>query len=433
MNPSPANSAHAQFDAGHAAFVALRMDVDYAQQRVTPGSSEAARPVNPIYAAAAEASRTVKLLLGDSLTYDSNVLRLPANVDPLTAAGVSSKSDTINVAHVGLSLDKAYAQQRIELEVTETAYRYAHLAFLNFDALEYRGAWHWHVTPRWAGTLRSERRIALASFADSQVSQRNQRNLRTTDNYRFSLDGALFGGWHVLLGAYQYQLKYDQGFLPQNSSRTQGVEAGFKYERASGSAVSLIQRSIQGEYLNRVADAANFSDNAFRQNDVELKLDWNLSGTSVMRGRLVWVDVHHANFAARNFSGLTGEWNYVWTPTGKLRIEIATKRDIAPWWQAFSSYKIDDSLSIMPTWQISAKTAVRARWERIQSDFRGPVFPLVSGLRSDTAQFAQLGVDWFPMRNLALDAGVQRQWRTSNFAGVDFDSWIAMFNAKLKF
>jgi exopolysaccharide biosynthesis operon protein EpsL len=417
----------------NAAFAALRMDQDYPQQRVAPDGAKSARRDDPISDAVAEATRSVKVVLGDSLIYDSNLLRLPNGVDPLAATGVSSKSDAINVAYVGLSVDKTYAQQRIELDVTETAYRYAHLAFLNFNALDYRGAWHWRLTPRWGGTLQSERRVALASFADSQFSQRNQRNLRVTDSYRLSLDGSLFGGWHALFGAFQNQTKYDQGFLPQNSSRTQGVEAGIKYERASGSALSLVQRAIQGEYLNRVADAANFSDNAFRQSDVELKLDWNLSGKSAIRGRLTWVAVRHEHFSARDFSGLAGELSYGWTPMGKLRVDVAVKRDIAPWWQDFSSYKIDDSLSIMPTWQVGAKTSVRARLEHIQSDFLGPVRPPVGPLRKDTGQTMQLGVDWRPLRNLVLDASLQHQRRTSNSSGVDFDTRSVALNAKLKF
>jgi exopolysaccharide biosynthesis operon protein EpsL len=411
----------------------LRMDMDYAQPRSKPDVMEAVdHHAQPNQSATASAPRTVKLLLGDSLIHDSNVLRLPGNVGPSTA-GVTSKSDTIHSAYVGLSIDKAYAQQRVELDVTETVYRYANLTSLNFDAFEYRGAWHWHLTPRWGGTLRSERRIALASFADSQFSQRNQRNLRTTDNYSFSLDGSLFGGWHVLFGVYQYQTKYDQGFLPQNSSRTLGAEAGIKYESAAGRVLSVMQRSIQGEYLNRVPDAANFSDNSFRQNDTELKLDWNLSGKSAIRSRLTWVNVRHEHISARDFSGLTGELGNIWTPTSKLRVEIVAKRDIASWWQTSSSYKIDDSLSITPTWQVSAKTSVRARLERMQSDFRGPVFPPLGAQRRDTVQNAQLGMDWSPLRNVVLDARLQRQWRSSNFSEVAFDASVASINAKLKF
>ena len=384
----------------------------------------------PIQAATADEPRTLEVVLGDSVIHDSNVFRLPGFVDPLLAVGVPSKSDTINVASVGLRIDKPYAQQRFQLDVTETAYRYSNFSFLNFDALEYRGAWLWHLTPRWSGALSAERRKALVSFADTQLFQ---RNLSTADNYRFSLDGSLFGGWHVLFGVFQSQQKYDQVVLPQSSSRTRGGEAGIRYENAAGSSLSVTRRSINGDYLNRVVDATNFIDNAFHQDESELSADWKLSGNSVLNGRLTWVDRHHEHFAERNFSGVTGELSYIWTPTGKLRVDIVAKRDINSWWETFSSYRVDDSLSFTPTWQVSAKTAVRMRLERIKSDFRGPVSPPPGPLRRDIVNSVQLAVDWSPLRSVSSGASLQRQWRSSNKSGVEFDDTIASVNAKLTF
>ena len=412
----------------------LRLDEDFLQQRFRRDVAETGnRYTDPIRAVIESGSRPVKVLLGASVIHDSNVLRLPRAVDAQSTVGVPSRADTISVAYAGVRVEKDYAQQRVELEVTETAYRYSRFSSLNFEALEYRGALQGHLTPRWSGTLSTERRIALASSADTQIAQRTQRNLRTSDDYRAAVDGSLGGGWHAIVGVFLHQLKYDQGFLPQNSSRTRGAEAGVKYERASGSAVSLIQRQIHGEYLNRVADAATFSDDAFRQKETELKLDWSASGKSVVRGRLSWLEVYHQHFAQRDFSGLTGELGYGWTPTGKLRIDVVARRDLSPWWQPFSSYKVDNSLSITPTWQVGAKTSVRARLERMHSDFRGPVFPPVGALRNDTVSSAQLGMEWSPSRSLAVDASVQRHWRSSNTPGVEFDATTVNVNAKLKF
>ncbi len=416
---------------------ALRMDGDFGDfgqrgaQAKRTGTAESEG--NAFQAAPMTASRLVKIVAGDSVIYDSNLFRLPSGVDAQAALGASSRSDTINVAYVGLRIDKDYAQQRFQLDLTQTAFRHANFSFLNYQAFEYRGEWNWHVTPRWSGTLSAERRVGTASFADTQIPQRTQRNLRTGDNLRLSLDGSLFGGWHVLLGVFQYQTKYDQGFLPQNSSRTRGAEGGIKYESASGSALSLLHRSIQGDYLNRVPDAVSFSDNAFRQNELELKLDRELSGKSRIQGRLTWIDVRHAHFAERDFSGLAGEWAYIWAPSGKLRIETVAKRDLSAWWQTYSSYRVDDSLSITPIWQIGAKTSLRARVERIRSDFRGPLPSNAGPARGDTLHSAQIGVEWLPLRSLTLDASLQRLRRSSNFSGVDFDTSIAGVNARIKF
>lgn len=376
--------------------------------------------------------RSVELVLADTLIHDSNVLRLPGNAVVLPA-GVSSKSDTINAATLGLRIDKEYAQQRIQLDIAGSAYRYSQLSYLNYDALEYRGAWQWRITPRWGGVLSADRRVSLASYADTALASRNQRNLNVTDNVQLTIDGTVHGGWHALLGVFQSQTKYAQAILPQNSNRVSGAEAGVKYVTAAGSALSLLRRSTQGDYLNRVPDAATVSDNAFHRNDTELRLDWNVSGKSAILGRIGKVDVRHENFAARNFSGLAGDITYAWSATDKLRIDLAARRELASWWQTTASYRIDDTLSLAPTWQISPKVSVRLRTERTQSDFLGPVVALTGPLRHDTAQSALLGIGWAPWPNVALDASLQRFKRSSNFAGLDYDSTVASVNARLRF
>lgn len=393
----------------------------------------ASAPVPMPGAAPRGSPRAVKIVSGASFVYDTNLLRLPGTTPAAAVPGVSSKSDLISAAHVGLAVDKQYMQQRFQLDMTQTVHRHANTTSLDYEAFEYRGNWDWHVTPRWGGGMSVERRVSAASFADTQVSQRAQRNLRTGDNLRLTVDGAVHGGWHVLMGAYQYQLKYDQGFLPQNSSRLRGAEAGAKYERAPGDALALVYRASRGDYLNRVPDTASFTDNAFRQAELELRLDWTVSGKSTVRARAARTSVTHEHVAVRDFSGMAGELAYTWTPTGKLRIEAAARRDLAPWWQSYSSYRMDNTFSIAPVWQLSAKTALRARFEHVRSDFRGAVPGYRGALRADTLNIAQVGAQWEALQSLTLDAGWQRQRRGSNFPDVDFDTNLIGVNAKLKF
>ena len=227
------------------------------------------------------------------------------------------------------------------------------------------------TSPRWSGTLSAERKKNLIPFDDNRSFQ---RNVRTTDDYRFTLDGWMFGGWHLLLGAVQYEQENEQTFLAEDSFRARGGEAGIKYVAASGSSISVIRRSTQGDYLNSVVNPASFTDNAFNQDESEVQANWNLSGKSALNGRLGWVNRHHEHFAERDFSGLAGELAYAWKPTGKLRLDVLAKRNITSWQEPFASYRVDNSLSLKSTWQVSAKTAVRMQLERVESDFRGPVF-----------------------------------------------------------
>src|SRR3990170_3646874 len=195
-----------------------------------------------VQSAAAQEALPLKLavVLGGSVVWDANVFRLPGSVDPLTAVGKPNKDDRITTTYVGLRIDKSFAQQRFQLDVTKTTYRYNSFTFLDFDALDYRGAWLWHLTPRVSGTLSTEHRQALVPFADFRAFQ---RNISDTDRRIFNLDGWLAGGWHLLLGVFDAETRYTQVFLPQTSSRVKGAEAGLKYIAASGSSVTATRRS----------------------------------------------------------------------------------------------------------------------------------------------------------------------------------------------
>src|SRR5467141_4619483 len=121
----------------------------------------------------------VMALIGSSVTWDSNVFHLPASVDPQAQLGRSAKSDRISATYAGLRVDKAYAQQRFLLDATVTAIRYDNFSYLDFDPVQYRGEWQWHLTPRVTGALGAERTEALANYADFRNSA--QRNVLTNE------------------------------------------------------------------------------------------------------------------------------------------------------------------------------------------------------------------------------------------------------------
>ena len=114
--------------------------------------------------------RALMLQLGGSVAWDSNIFRQS-----------EARAERIHTGYVGLRLDKSYRQQRWFLDVTETAYRYANFSFLDFNALNYRGSWAWHLGPRVSGALSAERAQALVNyglFRDTSV-----RNVRTAERY----------------------------------------------------------------------------------------------------------------------------------------------------------------------------------------------------------------------------------------------------------
>src|SRR2546423_12145090 len=199
-----------------------------------------------IDSARADEFDTLNVSISTSLTYDSNIFRLSDSIDPQAALGTSMKSDQISISTLLLRLDKSLSQQRFQLDVSETIYRYKNFSFLDFEAFEYRGAWLWHLTPRISGTLGADRRQALVPFGDVRTAQ---KDLRTVDREYLTLDAQLTGGWHALAGASHFQQKDSRLLVtPEQGYDAVSGEAGIQYIAAPGSAIAVIQRYVKGTY-----------------------------------------------------------------------------------------------------------------------------------------------------------------------------------------
>ena len=65
---------------------------------------------------------------------DSNLFRLPSNINLLPILGRSSGAETINTTALGLNYQRAYSLQKVELDVNVTDYRYRNFGYLSFLA-----------------------------------------------------------------------------------------------------------------------------------------------------------------------------------------------------------------------------------------------------------------------------------------------------------
>jgi len=372
----------------------------------------------------------VMVLIGSSVIWDSNVFHLPPSADPQALLGRPAKSDRISTVYAGLRLDKPYAQQRFLLDVTETAYRYDNFSFLDFNALQYQGAWQWHFTPRVSGTLAGDRTEALVNYTDFRNT--SQRNVRTVQNNSLSMDAWMFGGWHLVGATTRQAATNSVSFVQLGSFRVTGGEGGVKYVAGSGSSMTFNLRSVAGHFTDRTADPVTLLDDGFRRSESELLVTWSASGKSTLDGRLARVDYHSSHFAERDFTGAAARLAYRWTPTAKLSLNLAMSQDLQPWQDTYASYRVDKRLSFGPRWQLGAKTALAMTLERAAFDFRNPVVAFAAP-RRDALRSAQLALDWQLLRNVSLKASLQRSLYTSTDPTVPFDATVATLDASLMF
>ena len=372
--------------------------------------------------AAAEQDRPIMLQVGSTGGWNSNIFLTPNNTQSVYYAA----------PYVGLIFDKAYAQQEFQANVTETFYRYSQSS-LDASALAYSGAWLWHMTPGWTGTISGGRTASVNNFSQFQ-STNGQSFVVTTYNSNFNLDGIIFGGWHLLAGGSFLQSNNSQQFQALGSYREYGMaDTGIKYVAGSGSWISAVNRWVQGDYFDQQPDPTTLLDNRYQEQENGLKSSWLITGKSTVNTRLSWLARRYQNFSQRNYSGPRGQITYsLGSAADKLRLNVGYTRDIAAYLTDQSSYTITNTVSIIPSWQVSQKIAVHMDLERATWSYRGPAvssFPL----RGDTVLSALLGADWTPLRYLALSASAQRSHRSSNIFADEYNDTLVNISASLKF
>ena len=371
-------------------------------------------------AAALLPDRPVMVRAGGSLTYDSNLFRTP-----------DASAERYATAYVGLNIDKAYAQQRFRLDVTETAYRYDNFSHLDFEALNYLGAWNWQLGPRLGGTLSATRAESLVDY--SEFRNPGQRNIRTTENFAAGADAWLWGGWHLTGGLSEVRNHYSVPFPQEGSYRASGAEGGVRWVARSDNWVAFNLRQLDGEYVDRPLDPVARLDDGFVRRETEALAAWRFTGKSSLEARAAWIDYRSDHFSERDFSGLAGRLRYFWQSTAKLAFNAVLARELEPWAEAGASYRVDDRLTLGASWQAEARTVLRAEAKWGESDFRGALPGFAGTARRDQEASVLLGVQWRALRNLTLSAAAQRYRQSSNDPAANFDGRQLTAGATLLF
>jgi len=377
--------------------------------------------------------RPLKLLLDTSLVWDANLFRAPeSNTDPqLASRGLSGRSDRIATTHFGLRFDKSYAQQRITFDAGQSATRYDKFAFLDSNAFNYKGAWQWHLTPRISGTLSADRSESLVGFDDTRVLT---RNVSITTNRGLTLDAWLFGGWHLLGGLSQTVQKSEALFAPRPDFTQRTWEYGFKYITGSQNSISLVERRSRGVNTGQAVDFVNLIDSGFTVRDYVLAGNWRLSGKSTLSGQLTHTARRNNNIPQRDFSGVSSNLQYGWSPTGKLSLAVSAGRSIAPFTSGTaSSSRVEDSLTFSPTWTPTSRTSLQLNASQRVSSFPGAGGLAAGPARRDTLRSLQLTASWTPHTRVTLSATVQRDRRQSSDGALSYEDAIARVTASLAF
>lgn len=384
------------------------------------------------HAALADAFDTLNLTVGATVMHDDNLFRLSSNANTQALLGTSQRSDTIRVATVGLKFAKNYSLQRFEFDASLVDYRYNTFDYLDFTAKNYSGAWRWALTPRLKGNLTRSQSESLNSFTD--YNNYRQQNIRTVTNTRIDADYDLGAAVHLIAAVAETKNENSKIFVAEGDNTLDTAEFGMRYVFRSGATVSLVRRHGEGDYTNRNQPIPlGLYDNGFQQDETELRAVWPITAKTRIDARIAHLDRHHDHYDERDYDGTIGNFSVNWDVTAKTRVTATASRELSSYQTVYSSYIETDRFVVSPYWQITAKTALRMRYDYAHRDYLGAIAATTFNGRTDTIRNGSVSLEWAPYNNALISASVQNEKRKSNKPGQDYDSTMGTVSAQFNF
>ena len=387
--------------------------------------------------ARAQKQDTVMFKASYALQTDSNLLRLPAGANTQALLGTDSADERIDVTTLGLSFNKAYSLQRIELDLSLVDYAYQNFSGLSFTARNYSAAWRWSLTPRLYGSLSTDRNEAPNSFSDYQGNTAtNQRNRRTNTNSGFDATYELDGTWRLLGGFTRASQTNNLALGTGDDYSETATNVGVRYAPSSNSAFTYSVKASNGKYLNRALSAAGAFDDEFSQLNHELRMYWVLSGNTTANLNAAYISRSHPHFAQRDYSGFNTGATVFWNITGKTAMAASWTHELASFQTSYASYTQTDRLSFGPTLQVGPKIFLGLKYDVARLAYLGAPTELPTALRKDTTQDATLSLNWQPYQTVAVTASLRKSQRdatVTNLPALDFDSNTANLAVQLRY
>jgi exopolysaccharide biosynthesis operon protein EpsL len=369
----------------------------------------------------AEGNQELQFRASATVVHDSNLFRLPDNANLPALVGRNSTAERVAVSTLGVSYNKAYSLQSIELDMRLVRYDYQNFSYLGFSAFNYRGAWGYAVTPRFRGTLSSEREKTLNSFVDFRGF--NVRNERTETTTRLDGTYELGASWRLVGGFSRTGLDNSLPINSEADSRRITADVGLRYLLPSGSTIGYTLRTIDGTYTsNRTLPSPGFFDDRYSQLEHELRVTWAINRDTSADFRAAHLSRSYPTYGQRDFSGVVGGINLNWSYSPKLGLAAGWTRELGPFETADFNYSQTDRFTLGPVWQVSPKATVRVQLAHAVRNFGGTPTGVVTLQRRDVTRDASLSLDWQPYTFLSLSASLQNARRTSSLAGFDYSA-----------
>ena len=328
------------------------------------------------------------------------------SVDNIYGTTTGHTSDVFTTAIVGASVKTSINRQQFLLDAAVSDNEYQSHSELNYTGSALAGGWQWSSGEGLFGAVSGNRTVTQNAIGTSVNT--TQRNLNTSQSSTALVGYEFGGGWQASGGVLQSSSVNDQQVYGQALvSQYRGAFAGTTYVFASGNSMSL--RTLTGTGTN-VYD--------FNLRTTEFRLDSVTSQGSTVGAQIAYWQQSYVTQSQYDFSGMMGRLAATWQPTEKTSLQWALQRQLYGVPLANSVYTVNDSLTMIPTWQVLPKVALRGNVQRLIINYQGDPGGGNSG-EVDTFQTWGASIVWKPIENSEVSLTASQSDRSSNLSSGD--------------
>ena len=372
-------------------------------------------------------SDQVELWASQNVTHDSNVLRLSQHVDP-ASLGAQQLGDTFFTTKIGIAADLPVSLQRFQAAYTWQTTRFHQFKNLDFNGHLATLGWQWVIDHRFDGTMGYNDSKGLASFSNIQ---RNAQDLVTTRQAFASGNWKMTPTWRATARLDWGKSEHSDALRSVNNIEAVSAELALAYITQQDNTVAGAVRAEHGK-RPPTADLGGLAiNNTYRQTGAGVTTAWVFTPHSRFDGNIFLVHRAYDEDTRRNFSGVTGRALYTWTPTPKVTVVGAVFRNIGPAEDVTTAFVLATGAYVRPRWDITEKMSLQGNVEYERWDYRGDA--LLGGNFSNRLRAYGVGLMYKPTRKSLVNAGLNRETRTSDLLLGDYDAKVAFIEARIGF
>jgi hypothetical protein len=382
--------------------------------------------------AAAEADqRNVSVRLGERLTREDNLYRLPDGVDPADLMGPDARrADVVNSTSVALAGRWAQGEQEVALDTSVAANRFAHNSDL--DNTSGRGTldWNWRLGSRWSGQSGGRRERTLAGFANTLSLE---KDLIDTTLYHVDTRFAAGARWRALASARESATSHDNEARLRDDVEIRSGALGLEYHTPREDSLAIEFRRARATFPAQTLALGAGSASDYEERGAGLNLGYVLTDEVLFKASVGRVEREYALARRGDFAGDVWSAELQWSPTESTRIVLRRWRELKAHLDAESDHFMSTGEGIVATWLPVAKVALSLQLSRDQQRYIGADVDELVEPRHDTPTSGSFRVTYTPRERASFEVSYRQETRESNRFRFDYDAAAVTLGGEVKF